>query len=27
VSRDHVPDPGAYDRKNYYQVIHSWPVG
>jgi dihydroorotate dehydrogenase (fumarate) len=24
VSRRHVPDPAAYDRRNYYQVIHSW---
>lgn len=24
VSRQNVPDPGAYDRHNYYQVIHSW---
>jgi dihydroorotate dehydrogenase (fumarate) len=25
VSRHNVPDPAGYDRKNYYQVIHSWP--
>jgi dihydroorotate dehydrogenase (fumarate) len=25
VSRLNVPDPGAYDRHNYFQVIHSWP--
>ena len=24
VSRHNVPDPSGYDRKNYYQVIHSW---
>jgi dihydroorotate dehydrogenase (fumarate) len=24
VSRQNVPDPQAYQRANYYQVIHSW---
>jgi len=26
VSRSNVPNPDAYERANYYQMLQSWPV-